>query len=395
MSDSLTTVEHGQLETCEAIIGRGLQAFIDVGNALLEIRENRLYRAHHATFEDYCAQRWSLTRSRAYRLMGATTVVDNLSPIGDKIPLPTTESQARPLTSLPAADQVKVWESAVAAAPNGKPTAAHVETAKRAHVAQTQPPTTPRPLTDTEAEAVIWRAIEKHVRTTRAHTDLEIARLRWQWLNKAPKAAFNELLNPGVYFDDDQFIEMTGRVLTELARSMAAKQPDPEPAPTPEPEPSELDSNEWYTPSYLMLPIRDVLGGIDLDPASCAIANNVVRADEYYDQADDGLTLPWAGNIYLNPPYSNPLPWVEKLLKEFALGNVVQAILLVNTANSPQWACLLWQSYHHVCLLNSRIKFWRPDRPEGKTGDRDQMLWYLGGNPQRFREVFDPYGSIR
>jgi protein gp37 len=86
------------LDQLEAIIERGLSTFIEVGTALLEIRNGRLYRATHATFEEYCEKRWHFSRPRAYQLMDAAQVVSNLSTNVDK---PRTEAQARELVRFP------------------------------------------------------------------------------------------------------------------------------------------------------------------------------------------------------------------------------------------------------------------------------------------------------
>ena len=112
------------LSACEAVIERGLKSFIDVGNALLTIRDNRLYKDGHATFEDYCRERWGMVRRQADRLISAAETVEILRPIGL---IPESESQARPLTRLPVEDQPIVWQQAVDTAPNGKVTAKHVE----------------------------------------------------------------------------------------------------------------------------------------------------------------------------------------------------------------------------------------------------------------------------
>ena len=85
------------LTELEQVIERGLAAFVEVGNALLRIRDDRLYRETHATFEDYCRERWGLSRPHAYRLMDAAATTEALSPIGDT---PRSESVARELAPL-------------------------------------------------------------------------------------------------------------------------------------------------------------------------------------------------------------------------------------------------------------------------------------------------------
>jgi hypothetical protein len=98
-TETAAAVITSELSAHEVVIERGYKTFIEVGNALAAIRDGRLYRQHFATFEDYCKQRWSLSRSRAYRLIEGADVVDRMLPIGDKI-VPSTESQARELAGL-------------------------------------------------------------------------------------------------------------------------------------------------------------------------------------------------------------------------------------------------------------------------------------------------------
>jgi len=61
-------------------------------------------------------------------------------------------------------------------------------------------------------------------------------------------------------------------------------------------------TNEHYTPGPIIEAARVVLGGIDLDPASCPVANETVRAASIYTKADDGLSRAWPGRVWLNPP---------------------------------------------------------------------------------------------
>src|SRR5690242_9885540 len=99
MTDTfLTTSEQQQLISCEDIIERGLQTFYEVGAALTTIRDQHLYRVTHSTFEEYCRERWQMSRPRAYQLIDASDVHASLSTIVDK--LPATESQARELARI-------------------------------------------------------------------------------------------------------------------------------------------------------------------------------------------------------------------------------------------------------------------------------------------------------
>lgn len=112
----LTKVERGRLNELERAIERGLKTFVEVGRALTEVRDKRLYRAQFSTFEDYCAVRWDLVRQSAYRQIDAAKVFDNLaslSPNGDKPAalLPLHEFQARALTRLDPAAQREVWSN--------------------------------------------------------------------------------------------------------------------------------------------------------------------------------------------------------------------------------------------------------------------------------------------
>jgi len=127
VDDITTPLEATRLQALESTIERGLHTFVEVGTALLEIRDSRLYRTTHGTFEDYCRERWGFTDRRARMLMSAAEVATNLE-TGPIVPvLPVTESQARPLTSLEPDAQREAWARAVETAPNGRVTAAHVQ----------------------------------------------------------------------------------------------------------------------------------------------------------------------------------------------------------------------------------------------------------------------------
>lgn len=155
---------------------------------------------------------------------------------------------------------------------------------------------------------------------------------------------------------------------------------------------------EWWTPKKFIDLVTATMGGIDLDPASCAAANEIVGAKTFYDQNTDGLTQPWTGRVWMNPPYGKATKFfIVKLLDEFTKGNVTQAITLlsVNTVDRG-WFKPLWD--HTVCFTYGRVKFTSPD-----VGDKvakatsppiGSVFVYLGQQVKTFAEHFSPVGAV-
>lgn len=98
----------------EAVIESERRCFYKIGKALREIRDGRLYRdLLYVSFENYVKKRWDIGKSHAYRLIEASIVLDNLSPVGDV--LPENEAQLRPLGHLNPFDQRKIWRDFLSA----------------------------------------------------------------------------------------------------------------------------------------------------------------------------------------------------------------------------------------------------------------------------------------
>jgi hypothetical protein len=167
-------------------------------------------------------------------------------------------------------------------------------------------------------------------------------------------------------------------------------------------------SNEWFTPARYIKAAREVMGGIDLDPASCAMANQTVKASRYYSIEDDGLKQEWYGNVWLNPPYGQDksLPnewrstiarWVKRLVSEYQNGNIRQGILLSTTQTDGAWFQPLWE--YPICFASHVVQFTclvpNKNRWNGKAAHRNGTIFvYLGPNEQKFIEVFSQFGRI-
>jgi hypothetical protein len=128
----LTDAERARLAELEGVISTGLQTFVEVGTALLEIRETGLYAESSSSFEDYCQEKWGMTRRRASQLIEGAEIYLQIgcenaehrnhgSDVAIKKGVnsavqPTNERQVRPLSRLPEGERQEAWNEAVEAA---------------------------------------------------------------------------------------------------------------------------------------------------------------------------------------------------------------------------------------------------------------------------------------
>lgn len=354
-NEAITQAEISRLGELETIVETGLTVFVAVGNALLEIRDSRLYRQQYPTFEAYCRERWGLKQSHAYRMIDAAAVVGNLqsSPIGE---LPKTESQARPLTRLEPEVQREVWREVVDSTPVETITARTVE--ERAKAAE--------PLN----EAV--RAIKEELKAEPPAQQSIIPE------PAKPKdlivAAATEKVKAG---------EMT---VLEAAKEIKAAHNH---------RAQGTGENEWYTPAEYIEAAREVLDVINLDPATSETANRTVRAEQIFTRDDDSLSREWSGNIWMNPPYSQPhiQQFVEKLVEEYRSGRAKQAIALTHNYTDTAW-------FHHaathcdaICFTRGRIAFVGPGG-EKAAPTQGQAFFYFGEKTNTFKEKFSKIGFV-
>lgn len=159
---------------------------------------------------------------------------------------------------------------------------------------------------------------------------------------------------------------------------------------------------EHYTPEEIAWIAHTTMGGIDLDPASCPEANEVIQAKKIYTIEDDGFARYWLGRVLMNSPYglddeneSNLAKWTGKLLEEFTIGRVEQAVAIVNAAVSNRWFAPLTK--YAICFPWSRVKFRKPGGTVGKQPVNATAIVYMGPNVAAFvaavkDERFGPEG---
>jgi phage N-6-adenine-methyltransferase len=149
---------------------------------------------------------------------------------------------------------------------------------------------------------------------------------------------------------------------------------------------------DWWTPKKYIEAVHRVMGGIDLDPASCEEANKTVQAKKYYNIKSNGLLKKWEGRIFLNPPYSNiAMEFIEKFFNDFE-STFNEGIILVNSrATDADWFQPMFEGT--ICFTNHRIDFGSSnERPVGST--HGSCFIYFGPNEKEFAEIFSEFGNI-
>lgn len=306
--ENLSIVESDNLLLYESIIERGLKTFVEVGGALLAIRESRLYRQEYETFEEYCKGRWGFTRMRASQLISASEVIGNLS-VNHGLQIPTSERQARPLTQLEPEEQAAAWQQAVETAPNGKVTAAHVQ-----------------------------QVVDEYKAST--HDEY--------YESLAESLAEDE---EGYDWQDDE----------DDALPVQPAQTSPAAAT----QPSSMDvhysskDHTWETPQSLF-DLLDGEFGFTLDV--CAAAGTA-KCERYFSPADDGLIQDWSQDIcWMNPPYGDQIEiWMRKANEQVELGATVVCLVPARVDTGWWWdSCICGE----IRFLKGRVKFRTPGKED-------------------------------
>lgn len=159
-----------------------------------------------------------------------------------------------------------------------------------------------------------------------------------------------------------------------------------------------LGDNEWFTPKPIIEAARLALGSIDLDPASHPEANKTVKAKSFFTWKEDGLKQKWTGNVWLNPPYSQPLisEFCKKLIQSLweKRDRIRNAIVLVNNATETDWFQSILSECHAICFPKGRIRFLDLDGNPGAPLQGQAILLFGGSRAAEFTKHFLQFGPI-
>lgn len=166
---------------------------------------------------------------------------------------------------------------------------------------------------------------------------------------------------------------------------------------------SQSKSNEWGTTADVIKAARLAMGAIDLDPASCKLANRTVQAATYYSIQDNGFLKHWkADSVWMNPPYgrrSNELKiygasaWVRKLVDAWKNNYVRQFCCLVRDSNAKypliELGCFSCEPLYRLPFI---------DLSTGQLQESPMHncnIYGIGMTPAHFIEAFQPIGCVR
>lgn len=152
---------------------------------------------------------------------------------------------------------------------------------------------------------------------------------------------------------------------------------------------------DYHTPPEILESVRQVLGYIDLDPFSSRAANKQVKAVKFFTTKDDGLKQDWHGRVWMNMPFSkiNNPRCVNKLIQEYQIGHVKEALCITFASTSEKWFQPLLA--YPQCFLAPRTNYYLPDGTKAKGVTKGSVVTYLGRRVDVFVREFARHGVIK
>jgi phage N-6-adenine-methyltransferase len=118
----------------------------------------------------------------------------------------------------------------------------------------------------------------------------------------------------------------------------------------------EMSNDDWWTPPYIFVALDLTF---DIDVAAPPGGVPYIPATRHYSINDDGLTQPWAGRIWCNPPYSQPAPWLHRMAEHR------NGIAMLPADTSTDWWHQWATTADEWCFLRRRVRFVKTDTSVG------------------------------
>lgn len=177
---------------------------------------------------------------------------------------------------------------------------------------------------------------------------------------------------------------------------------------------------EYYTPNPWPQLAHQLMGGIDLDPASNEVANANIKAKSIFTKEDDGLAQAWHGTVWMNHPFhrgekpcskrcnkkagikrghhiDKPIPgnadWINKVIFEYEIGNIKEAVIITFCNSSEAWFLPLLK--YPQCFPNRRVHYIKEDGSKADNCTKGSVITYIGKNVKEFALLFGAWGTIK
>ncbi|MGI2152626.1 hypothetical protein ACROAK_07065 [Shewanella oncorhynchi] len=177
---------------------------------------------------------------------------------------------------------------------------------------------------------------------------------------------------------------------------------------------------EYYTPQPWPQLASQLMGGIDLDPASNDIANASINAKTIFTKEIDGLAQPWHGTVWMNHPFhrgeqpcptkckkkacikrghhiDKPIPgnsdWINKVIYEYESGHIKEAVIITFCNSSEGWFLPLLK--YSQCFPHGRVHYKKADGSKADSCTKGSVITYIGKNTAEFARLFGEHGTIK
>jgi hypothetical protein len=164
---------------------------------------------------------------------------------------------------------------------------------------------------------------------------------------------------------------------------------------------------QWHTPDEYLNAARELMGGIDIDPATDEKAQLRIKAKVYYTKETNGLDKPWMGRLWLGTPYAEGLinQFTDRAIEQYRMGNVTEGLILTHTNNTHySYFQEILRACSAICVVNDCIRWVKGHEDEEKAAQALGVSWipeytkhgnvvfYLGQKVNEFCGIFSKFG---
>lgn len=136
---------------------------------------------------------------------------------------------------------------------------------------------------------------------------------------------------------------------------------------------SEWTKDCWATPPHIVQELEKEFGRFHLDPCC---TEKTAKAPKFFTPRQNGLRQKWSGKVFLNPPYSNPGPWLEKACIEIRIGKVPLVVALIPASTDTGWFHDFVKDHATIRYIRGRIQFLDENGNPG-TSPRQPVLFAI------------------